>query len=193
MSIGTMVIELHEFNDKKKKKKNTMDKMQKLNFFIIWPKSGNLMKYLVHRLLLTCSVLSNQIDLKLKFRSGTHGLNEELGRHRGREGKVECTLCGAECESVVHVLWECPAYSNCRLAFLKKLQELLGDKYIDFDSLNYLEKTSYVLGVQSPQHQHIKLVYKGGYENKGSYVVHDLTGNEHHTQPSIQWSECVYS
>ena len=84
--------------------------------------------------------------LLFKFRSGTHGLNEVLGRHRGREGKVECTLCGAECESVVHVLWECPAYSNCRLTFLKKLQELLGDKYIDFDSLNYLEKTSYVLG-----------------------------------------------
>ena len=58
MSIGTMVIELREFNDKKKKK-NNMDKMQKLNFVIIWPKSGNLMKYLVHRLLLTCSVLSN--------------------------------------------------------------------------------------------------------------------------------------
>ena len=45
MSIGTMVIELREFNDKKKKKKkkkNNMDKMQKLNFVIIWPKSGNL-------------------------------------------------------------------------------------------------------------------------------------------------------
>ena len=26
----------------------------------------------------------------LKFRSGTHGLNEELGRHRGREGRKEC-------------------------------------------------------------------------------------------------------
>ena len=35
-----------------------------------------------------------------------HMLNEELGRHRGREGKSECVLCGAECESVVHVLWE---------------------------------------------------------------------------------------
>ena len=22
-----------------------------------------------------------------------HGLNEELGGHRGREGEVECTLC----------------------------------------------------------------------------------------------------
>ena len=36
--------------------------------------------------------------LLFKFRSGTHGLNEELGRHRGREGKVECSICGAECE-----------------------------------------------------------------------------------------------
>ena len=41
-----------------------------------------------------------------KFWSGTHGLNEELGRHRGRNGRTECILCGDECESVVHVLWE---------------------------------------------------------------------------------------
>ena len=32
--------------------------------------------------------------LLFKFRSVTHGLNEELGRHRGREGKMECYLCG---------------------------------------------------------------------------------------------------
>ena len=56
--------------------------------------------------------------LLFKFRSGIHGLNEELGRHRGREGKVECTLCGAEFESV----WECPAYSNCGLTFWKSLR-----------------------------------------------------------------------
>ena len=47
--------------------------------------------------------------LLFKFRSGTHGLNEELGRHRGREGKTECSLCGDECENVSHVLWECSA------------------------------------------------------------------------------------
>ena len=29
--------------------------------------------------------------LLFKFRSGMHGLNEELGRHRGREGELECT------------------------------------------------------------------------------------------------------
>ena len=32
--------------------------------------------------------------LLFKFRSGTHGLNEELGRHRGREGKKECVVWG---------------------------------------------------------------------------------------------------
>ena len=30
--------------------------------------------------------------LLFKFRSGTHGLNEELGRHSDRDGRVECTL-----------------------------------------------------------------------------------------------------
>ena len=40
--------------------------------------------------------------LLFKFRSGMHGLNEELGRHRGRDGRKECLLCDAECESVSH-------------------------------------------------------------------------------------------
>ena len=60
----------------------------------------------------------------------THGLNEELGRHRGREGKTECSLCGNECENVSHVLWECSAYSSIRASFMKKLQEFLEDDYI---------------------------------------------------------------
>ena len=36
-----------------------------------------------------------------------HGLNEELGRHRGREGMLERSLCEGECENVSHVLREC--------------------------------------------------------------------------------------
>ena len=32
--------------------------------------------------------------LLFKFRSWTHGLNEELGRHRGWEGKKECVVWG---------------------------------------------------------------------------------------------------
>ena len=56
-----------------------------------------------------------------------------------------CNLCGVECESVVHVLWECSAYSSSRASFMVKLQELLGDRYADFEPLNSIEKTSYVL------------------------------------------------
>ena len=33
-------------------------------------------------------------DAGTRLLSGTHGLNEELGRHRGREGRKECLLCG---------------------------------------------------------------------------------------------------
>ena len=73
-------------------------------------------------------------------------INEELGRHRGREGKTECSLCGDECENVSHVLWECSAYSSTRACFITKLQELLEDEYKDFESLDKVEKSSYVLG-----------------------------------------------
>ena len=84
--------------------------------------------------------------LLFKFRSGTHGLNEELGRHGWREGKTECSLCGNECENVSHVLWECSAYSSTRASFRKKLQQLLEDDYEDFESLENVDKLSYVLG-----------------------------------------------
>ena len=51
----------------------------------------------------------------------------KVGRHRGREGETECSLCGNECENVSHVLWKCSAYSSTRVSFMKKLQELLED------------------------------------------------------------------
>ena len=59
MVIGTMVVELREFNDKKKKKKkkNNMDKMGKLFLLITLTKSGILVKYLAYSFVLTCVVL----------------------------------------------------------------------------------------------------------------------------------------
>ena len=81
--------------------------------------------------------------LLFKFRSGTHGLNEELGRHRGREGRKECLLCDAECESVSHVLWDCPAYVSIRSAFM------LEYRFKHFQSLDSFEKSSYVLGSEA--------------------------------------------
>ena len=116
-----------------------------------------------------------ELDSYLNFgRERTHGLNEELGRHRGREGKLECTLCGAECESVVHVLWECTAYSSSRASFTEKLQELLGDSYADFDLLSNVEKTSYVLGSEHWEKNFkslLFLVYCGRMGNKETNIV----------------------
>ena len=43
----------------------------------------------------------------LKFRSGTHGLLEELGRHDKMCGSQKCPNCGACKESLEHVLFEC--------------------------------------------------------------------------------------
>ena len=116
-----------------------LDTKVKLGMYKRFGKSVEFKKYL-HGI---CDAGSR---LLFKFRSGTHGLNEELGRHRGREGKTECSLCGNECENVSHVLWECSAYSSTRASFMKKLQELLEDDYEDFESLENVEKSSYVLG-----------------------------------------------
>ena len=71
-----------------------------------------------------------------------HGLNKEIGI----EVEKENLLCGAECESVVHVLWECSVYSSNKVSFMVKSEELLGDRYADFEVLNSVQKTSYVLG-----------------------------------------------
>ena len=73
--------------------------------------------------------------LLFKFRSGTHGLDEELGRHRGREGNKEF-------ECVSHVLWECSAYSSSRAEFL--LQEKLGNGLEH--ALDSLGRSSFILG-----------------------------------------------
>ena len=70
-------------------------------------------------------------------------------RYRGKEGKMECFLCGDECENVSHVLWTCSAYSSTRASSMMKkifFQELLEDDYEDFESLENVEKSSYVLG-----------------------------------------------
>ena len=50
------------------------------------------------------------LSVYYKSRSGTHGLNEELGKHRGKEGRSQCMLCDDDRDSVAHVLWECPAF-----------------------------------------------------------------------------------
>ena len=44
----------------------------------------------------------HEIEGFFTFRAGI-GLNEKLGRHKGREDKTECSLCGDEYENLSHV------------------------------------------------------------------------------------------
>ena len=57
---------------------------------------------------------------------------------------------------MVHVLWECSAYSSSRTSFMVKLEELLGTA--DFAVLNSVEKTSYVLGSELWEQSLLSLV-----------------------------------
>jgi len=65
--------------------------------------------------------------LKFKFRSGSHGLGEELGRRGGvARDERHCSLCSGSIETVAHFLLDCPAVGDFRVSFLASLQTLLG-------------------------------------------------------------------
>ena len=73
-------------------------------------------------------------------------MNEELGRHTDRDGKKERDLCGDVCESVSHVLWDCPAYLSIRSCFLEAIHDILGETYEHFVALDSRGKSAFVLG-----------------------------------------------
>ena len=84
-------------------------------------------------------------SLLFKFRSGTHCLNENLGRHRGKVGgNVLCV--GMNVRINVMFYESVQPYSDTRASFMKKPQTLLEDDYEDFKSLENVQKSSYVLG-----------------------------------------------
>ena len=107
------------------KLKEGLDSKVKLSLYRTFCKAVEYKAYL-HG---TCDAGSR---LMFKFRPGTHGFDEELGRHRGREGRKECLLCDDGCESISHVLWDYPVYNTLRNDFMCKLQELLVDRFEHF-------------------------------------------------------------
>ena len=86
--------------------------------------------------------------LLFKLRSGIHGLNEELGRHRGRDGKCMCNLCGEDCESVDHSLWNCPAYLERPVLFLEHFENILRKEFEHFKSCDTAGKSCFILGTE---------------------------------------------
>ena len=83
--------------------------------------------------------------LFIRFRSGTHGLNEELGTnmYSSRNSSKACFFCECECEYVEHVLWECSEYSSIHIhkEFIKDLDGFLQH---DFHLKSSFDKTKYI-------------------------------------------------
>ena len=77
----------------------------------------------------------------------------------------------------MHVLWECSAYSSSRASFLFKLEEPLGDRYADFEALNSVEKTSYVLGSELWE-QNVKSLLKAFLVNVWEVRKQKLYGDD---------------
>ena len=85
--------------------------------------------------------------LFFKFRSGTHGLFEELGRHTKRDGSQECPNCGACKESVEHVLFECASYDSQRQKFFGYMKQILTPEAFDvFIDSSIFDKAVFCLG-----------------------------------------------
>ena len=85
--------------------------------------------------------------LFFKFRSGTHGLFEELGRHTKGGGSQECPNCWACKESVEHVLFECTSYDSQRQNFLDYMKQVLTPEAFEaFMHGSIFDKTVFCLG-----------------------------------------------
>ena len=55
-------------------------------------------------------------------------------------------MCYGSVQHIVVLELVLLTYSSTRACFIKKLQELLNDEYEDFESLDKVEKSSYMLG-----------------------------------------------
>ena len=56
---------------------------------------------------------------------------------------------GEECESVVHVLWECPVYDTIRNTFMGKLKNSFGGSLKNLVPFIMFKKTGFVLGCEN--------------------------------------------
>ena len=74
-----------------------------------------------------------------------------IGRYRGRNDDRQCKLCWEDCESVVHVLWECLVYDTIRNTFVGELDNLLGGSFEEFSELDNFERTGLVSGCELGQ------------------------------------------
>jgi hypothetical protein len=95
---------------------------------------------------------SRDEKLKFRWRSGSCGLMEDMGRREG--GSRACVVCsagGETVETVEHVMWECEGYKELRQQFCAVMQMEAqkvgeGEWWAGFERVSHEEKTRLVLG-----------------------------------------------
>ena len=102
--------------------------------------------------------------LFLKFKLGTHGVFEELGRHANRRGSQECPNCEACKESVEHVLFE---LHHIFVDYLK--QVLLPDAFEAFVCSSPFNKSVFCLGEK--QGMLLNDECSSWYNREGEYLL----------------------
>jgi hypothetical protein len=99
-------------------------------------------------------VMNRAKQVQFRWRSGTCGLNVEMGRwKRTDDDSQNCKLCDKQLiEDVNHVLWVCETYNQTRTNFDNSLkEEVKGNRdweewYENFVGLNLSERSAIVLG-----------------------------------------------
>ena len=87
--------------------------------------------------------------LLFKLRSRTHGLNEELGRHRGREGKYcICVICVVRTVKVWVTFYGIAPFIQSHALFLEHLKTNLGNEFDHFKSCDIAGKSHFILGTK---------------------------------------------
>ena len=87
--------------------------------------------------------------IKFRWRSGSCGLMEDMGRRVG--GSKECVTCGGSEETVEHVMWGCRGYEDLRQEFcvIMEMEAQKGGEeewWKNFAECSEVEKTRLILG-----------------------------------------------
>ena len=86
--------------------------------------------------------------LRFKLGSGTHGLIRSWVDIEEEKVSIMCNLCGEDCESVGHFLWNFPVYSERRALFLEHLKNNLGNEFERLKSYDIAGKSHFILGTE---------------------------------------------
>ena len=106
-------------------------------------------------------------------------MNEELGRHRGREGKVQCRICETECGSVVQEPPLQALYNETKHAKMQETEVILY-----YQSVSQCEYTMAPPFVESEWSHSMQLCYDNMLSNNNTLPHYSVFSPLYSPSPS---------